>query len=82
MAHYWEASHVSAGATSTDDIAAGNRPWDDSFSAGPQSGTGSITWKASARFYEGLTLPSSFVVGQPHAGAPQNGVQILKSIHP
>ncbi len=67
-AHYWEAWRIMAGATQTPSIAAGISQWDDSFSVGAQTGSGSITWKSSARFYEGLILPSTFKPGQPFAG--------------
>jgi RHS repeat-associated protein len=68
-AHYWEAWRIMAGATQTPSIAAGLSQWDDSFKVGPQTGSGSITWRGSARFYEGLILPSTFKPGQPFAGA-------------
>jgi RHS repeat-associated protein len=57
--HYWEAWTVKPGETRTD----GGRQIDDVFSIGPQTGHGGVSWKASARFYEGRKLPPTFREG-------------------
>lgn len=60
----WEAWKVPAGSNQTELVVSQNYQFDDTFSfGGSSSGHGSLTWNASARFYEGLMLPSSFVVG-------------------
>lgn len=58
---YWEAWPVPPGGTHTVDYGNGTYQWDDAWGVGPvTTGSGTITWSGSARFYEGLTLPSSF----------------------
>ena len=56
VAHYWEAWQVRAKSQFT--IYNGSSPQDDTFQGGPSGDKVS----AKARFYEGLHLPSSFVV--------------------
>jgi hypothetical protein len=67
--HYWEAWRVDPGSTVTTFAAAGFR-WDDgyTYSGSLPGSSGSIIWNGSARFYEGLNLPSTFVPGG--AGKP------------
>lgn len=67
--NYYEAWHVSPGEAQTDRMATGSYNYDDVFSFSGSTGHGKITWDASARFYEGLALPASFVPYKvSHAG--------------
>jgi hypothetical protein len=52
---YWEAWQVDKGSKTT--IYNGKLPYDDTFNGGPKGDKVA----AQARFYEGLTLPKSFV---------------------
>jgi hypothetical protein len=64
-AHYWEAWRVAPGSQVTT-RAAGGFLSDDTWAYRPQLGSSnfnSITWTASAIFYEGQTLPPSFRLG-------------------
>ncbi len=55
--NYWEAWRVDPGTT-------GPFPTFDEFTVGArESVSGNISWRGVARFYEGLTLPSSFTPG-------------------
>jgi len=65
--HFWEAFHVSKGESSVDNL----NDYDDEFRFGgaPGSASGHYSAEGTARFYEGLTLPSDFVPGSVrHAG--------------
>jgi hypothetical protein len=60
---YWQAWHVAAGADAPSDPAAGFA------NTALSGGTGEESISAVARFYEGMTLPPSFAVGNiPYAG--------------
>jgi len=64
MIHYWEAWHVSQGQINTDMITSQNYQFDDAFQVRPPGvGVGVLKTNASARFYEGLKLPSTFQIG-------------------
>jgi hypothetical protein len=61
IARYWEAWQVAPGGNTTTTVS--QYGYDDAFffSGSPRSVSGSVKWSSSAMFYEGLTLPSSFV---------------------
>lgn len=58
---YFEAWPVPAASRNTTIVTNGYSNYDDVFHFGGRSGHGHISWKTSARFYEGLTLPKTFV---------------------
>jgi hypothetical protein len=61
---YWQAWQVPAGSTAPSDAV------DTFMNAAPAGSTGEDTVSAIARFYEGLTLPPAFAVGNnPYAGS-------------
>jgi RHS repeat-associated protein len=60
---YWEAWKVSPGNTRTDLTTTGDFAFDDTFSLSTPTKSVSLTWNATARFYEGLKLPDSFTAG-------------------
>lgn len=69
--HWWEAFPVGAGADYVTAPTRKGSPFDDVFRflRPTDQDHGYVIWRASARFYEGLTLPSSFKVGgSVHAG--------------
>ena len=57
---YYEAGRVNPGQNQIERMASGNYNWDDEFTFSGAAGHGTIKWEASARFYEGLSLPASF----------------------
>lgn len=73
MIQYWEAWKVNSGSafTTYKNIA----PYDDQFIGGPKGNKVS----ASARFYEGLALPSSFI---PNNRATWAGVLPATNVNP
>jgi hypothetical protein len=53
----------------TDLTVSENQQFDDTFSDQYRGGTGILTTRATARFYEGLKLPATFQIGNVnHAG--------------
>jgi hypothetical protein len=65
--HYWEAWHVARGGTQDELVANGTFNYADQFSlsAVPGSSRGSFSFTGSVRFFEGLSLPASFVANNP-----------------
>jgi hypothetical protein len=65
--HYWEAWHVDPGGTRQDLVANGTYDYTDMYSnASPGAGTkGTFSITGSVAFYEGLTLPATFVPNNP-----------------
>jgi hypothetical protein len=65
--HYWEAWHVKPGDTQDELVTDGTFTYSDQFSLHDigASTKGSFESTASVRFYEGLSLPASFVANNP-----------------
>jgi RHS repeat-associated protein len=66
-AHFWEAWHVSEGATTTDQAAIAN--YDDRFQVLSSNMPGHFDVHAVATYYDGLQLPDSFQYNTPGSNA-------------